>query len=232
VPANALLVLDPLPALLSTRSETSEAAKRLKGTHDSVQGLFNTLHAARQKKVDAGGAVAKLEHGEVDLLRSAIVFAGAGLDAVLKQLVKDTLKELLKTHASTRAAIARFAITVVKDEPRKATRILTSGNAEEALRDEYVDNLTKGSLQSEKDLINVRNSLGIADAGLFTDDSLKKLGDFFKARNEIVHELDLQSVSGLGQWTRRSRKMSTSRDFANQAIVYSAAFISATDALL
>jgi hypothetical protein len=37
----------------------------------------------------------RLKEAEVDLLRSALVLAGAGLDAVLKRLIRDALPELL-----------------------------------------------------------------------------------------------------------------------------------------
>lgn len=120
---------------------------------------------------------------------------------------------------------------MVRGEPKKAQRILGAPSADTALRAEYVDSITKGSLQTEKDLRAVRNALGIAPSGVFTDAHLATFADFFIARNEIVHELDLQA-SGPGIPTRRARKMSPVRDLANEAIDITAQFVVATDALL
>ncbi|MFJ3385958.1 MULTISPECIES: hypothetical protein [unclassified Curtobacterium] len=231
MPANRLLELDPLPLALTTHPETAGAARRLVGAHDSVQGLFATLQAARQQKILRGVSVRRLEHGEVDLLRAAIVFAGAGLDAVLKQLVRDALTALLESHPATKTSLNRFVAEMVRGEPKRAQRILGAPSADTALRVEYVDSITKGSLQTEKDLRAVRNALGIAPSGAFTDANLATFADFFIARNEIVHELDLQA-SGPGIPTRRARKMSPVRDLANEAISITAQFVVATDALL
>jgi len=230
--ANALLELDPLPTILSSHPETAEAARRLKSTHESVQGLFTTLRDARAQKIARGAEVRRLGHGETDLLRSAIVFAGAGLDSVLKQLVRDSLDALLVRHPGTRTSLSRYVVKTVKDEPKKATRILASSSADAQLRTEYVEDLTKGSLQSEKDLQAVRDALGIDPTGPFTDPALNGLGPFFHARNQIVHELDLQMRRAPGDTTRRVRTMKPSRDLANEAIEMSAAFVIATNALL
>lgn len=230
--ANTLLTLTDLPQPLSKREETAQSARRLEGAHQSVQGLFRTLHAARKVKTQAGKAVRKLEHGEVDLLRAAIVFAGAGIDAVLKQLVRDALPELLNTHSLARGKLQRFGATVVKDQPKTAIAILTSANTNVSLRERYVESLTKGSLQGTSELQSVRDALGISAEGTFDNDALKKLDDFFLARNQIVHELDLKSSSGRGDSTRRARHMKTVRDEADSVFRLSAAFIAKTDELL
>ncbi|MCS5518622.1 hypothetical protein [Curtobacterium flaccumfaciens] len=230
--ANTLLELDALPAVISTHPETAEAARRLRGTHESVQGLFTTLHDARAQKIARGAEVRRLGHGETDLLRSAIVFAGAGLDSVLKQLVRDSLDTLLVGHPGTRTSLSRFVVNTVKDEPKKATRILAATSADAQLRIEYVEHLTKGSLQSERDLQAVRDALGIDPTGTFADAAFNALRPFFDARNQIVHELDLQLRRAPGDTTRRVRRMAPSRDLANEAVQTCAAFVIATDALL
>jgi len=87
-------------------------------------------------------------------------------------------------------------------------------------------------LQSEKDLEAVRDALGIAKTGGFTDARLALHPGFFIARNEIVHELDLKKPDGPGDPSRRHRAMKTRRDLANDALQLSANYIEAIDALV
>jgi len=46
---------------------------------------------------------------EEDLLRAAIVFTGAGLDATLKQLIRDTLPTLLERNQQAHDKFEAFA---------------------------------------------------------------------------------------------------------------------------
>lgn len=72
------------------------------------------------------------------------------------------------------------------------------------MREEDTAHLTRGSSQSEGDLIAVRDALGIPPTGAFDDREIKSHGHFFKARNQIVHELDLKKPGGRGDYTRRT----------------------------
>jgi hypothetical protein len=75
----------------------SNAQRHLVVAHSTLQGIFESLHVVRLAAADASGkdARGRLNEGEVDLLRSALVLAGAGLDAVVKRLARDALPELL-----------------------------------------------------------------------------------------------------------------------------------------
>lgn len=230
--ANARLVIDPLPTPLSSHLTTVEAARRLEGAHSSVQGLFDTLHAAREAKRAAGQELRRLSHGETDLLRAAVAFAGAGIDAVLKQLIQDALSTLLDKSPAARGKLNAYAGGLPKEEPGLAKSILSAPSADVKLREAYLEKLTKGSLQSEKELKAVRDALGIRAAGDFTDAWLSRHSAFFVARNEIVHELDLRKPNGPGDPSRRYRPMKTCRDLANDALQLSAAYIRETDTLL
>lgn len=229
--ANALLEVDPLPSFAYKR-QTIDAARRLVGAHASVQGLFDTLHAVREAKRKGGQELRRLSHGETDLLRAAVVFAGAGIDAVLKQLLEDALVTLLDRSTAARGKLSAYAATLPSNEPVLAKKVLMAPSADRMLRDSYLQKLTKGSLQSEKELRSVRDALGIAPAGGFTDAQLGRHADFFVARNEIVHELDLRKPDGPGDPSRRYRAMKTCRDLANDALQLSSDYIRATNRLL
>ncbi len=68
--------------------QASPALRHLAVAHSTPQGIFESLHVVRLAAADVSGkdARGRLNEGEVDLLRSALVLAGAGLDAVLKRL--------------------------------------------------------------------------------------------------------------------------------------------------
>ncbi|MFB7884972.1 hypothetical protein [Microbacterium sp. NPDC056057] len=229
--ANLRLRLTPL-SVVSSKTHTREAVRRLKGAHDSIDGLFGTLHALRDAKVKAGVSIAKLSHGEVDILRSALVFAGAGLDAVLKQLTRDALPSLLVTHSAAKGALRGYSGRLTTEQPAKAKSILMSPDASKALRDAYIADLTKGSLQGHGELISLRRALGLPDAGPLADAVLDGFSDFFIARNQVAHELDLLKPSGPGTFTRRYRKMEETRERCDAAVIVAGEFVLATEKYL
>jgi len=64
---------------------TETAQRFLVGAYDAVNGVLESLDVLRQIRKDETGDVrGRLPHNEEDLLRAALVFAGAGLDASLK----------------------------------------------------------------------------------------------------------------------------------------------------
>lgn len=61
------------------------------------------------KTIDKKDPAGRLSHMEMDLLRAAIVFAGAGLDATLKELIRSALPIVVTTNAVARDKFRRFA---------------------------------------------------------------------------------------------------------------------------
>jgi hypothetical protein len=87
------------------------------------------------------------------------------------------------------------------------------------------------ALQSWTDLKKVRDALGLptGDPTLdLTDARLQRLKDFFAARNEVAHELDLVDPSGKGSRTRRHRDMSSVGAQCDDALAVIDAFLRAT----
>lgn len=76
----------------------------------------------------------------------------------------------------------------------------------------YIAARTKASLQGSGDLKSrVRDTLGISNAQL-PDAQIDTLGQFFKARNAIVHDLDYEDPSALrsdARWRRRWKPSAT-----------------------
>jgi hypothetical protein len=226
--ANPRLRLSPL-TVSSSKQQTEESARRLKGAHASIDGLFGTLHSVRDAKIVAGRSLARLSHDEVDLLRAALVFAGAGLDAVLKQLVRDSLPALLDNYPAAQGALKGYSGRLTSEQPAKAKSILMSSDPTQALRQQYIADLTKGSLQGHGELIAIRKALGLPDSGALSEVALSGFSDFFIARNQVAHELDLRRPTGRGTFTRRYRRMEETREQADAALILSGEFILAVE---
>jgi hypothetical protein len=71
-----------------------------------LQTLSVVRRLRRKQDRDIRG---RLTSPEEDLLRAAVVFTGAGLDATLKQLIRDTLPTLLETNDQAHEKFETFA---------------------------------------------------------------------------------------------------------------------------
>jgi hypothetical protein len=193
-----------------------KSQRYLEGAHEAVEAVFDTLEKIRQlRKAEGGGIQGQLTNNENDQLRAAIVFSGAGLDATLKQMIRDTLPLLLEAgneqaHKKLEDFTHERLGTGEIADTRAIARYLTSASPRDRLIEDYIYELTGSSLQSSEEVQKVAGALGINDADLRKKiDELKPL---FTARNEISHELDLQSPEKPGDRTRRSRPISQTKD--------------------
>lgn len=189
------------------------ADKHLRVAHATLEGVFESLHVVRQAAAGAGEARGRLRESEVDLLRSSLVLAGAGLDAVVRRLARDALPTLLavgstqtaahrvfkdhvRTRVRTKVPSGPWTVAVLADDPRQSMIEL------------YVSERTQGSLQSEKDLRGMRDALGIAEH-VITDDVIGGLGPFLTARNQVAHDLDIKDPEDEAGGHRRTRTVKT-----------------------
>jgi hypothetical protein len=201
--------LKALPAA-QYKPGTDRAQRYLAGAHDAVEAVLENLEKIRQlRKAEGGDIRGVLTNNEVDMLRAAIVFTGAGVDATLKQLIRDTLPALLVRNDQAHGkfedfASARLGTGEIADT-RMIARYLTSANPRERLIEDYVYDLTGSSLQSADEVQKVAGALGVDDKDLRK--RIWQLKSLFTARNEISHELDLQSPEKPADRTRRSRRM-------------------------
>jgi hypothetical protein len=189
---------------------TDTAQRFLEGAHDAVESVLSNLEKIRQlRKAEGGDIRGVLTNNETDMLRAAVVFTGAGLDATLKQLIRDTLPNLLEVSIQAHEKFERFAGermgTGEIADTRAIARYLTSANPRERLIEDYVYDLAGSSLQSADEVQKVAGALGIDDKDLRK--RIEALKPLFVARNEISHELDLQSPEKAADRTRRSRGM-------------------------
>ncbi len=195
-----------LPGLTpaETVPPTEKAQRFLASAYDAVNGVLTSLDTVCQAR---GRKRGRLTSNEEDLLRAAIVFAGAGLDATIKQLLRHALPVLLDGgDAQASEKFETFAVGRVgaDAEPRNLARYLTAVNPRSALIEDYVYALTGSSLQSAEEMSNAAGALGVDERELRR--RINALRDpFFKARNKVAHELDLSHPERPGDRSRAGR---------------------------
>ena len=224
--------LKALPVLPAGRKELREACRRLVAAHQAVQALFDNLTELREAKKDEGAKLARLGHAESDLLRAGIVFAAAGLEASIKQVVQHALHPIVKRHEPARKRRGDYVSKPVDESPGAVKAALAGKDIEAALDRHYIESFTTASLQSERALKKVRDALGISATGAFTNAHLGALRTFFDVRNQIAHELDLKPSAGVGDSTRRTRTLGQSLAYCDDALALAAAYILAAEDLL
>ncbi len=200
---------------------TETAQRFLASAYDSVEAVLQTLKTVRQqRRQDTGRTLRRLTSPEEDLLRAAIVFTGAGLDATLKQLIRDTLPALLETSRQAHDKFEAFAAdklgTAEVADTKMMARYLTSPDPRSRLIEDYVYDLTGSSLQSAEEVDKTAGALGIDEAGLRK--RIAGLRELFVARNEISHELDLQRPEQPGDRTRRSRAIDHTKTLCQEGL--------------
>jgi hypothetical protein len=132
-----------------------------------------------------------------DILRSIIVMAGSGLDATLKQILRDSLPELIKYDSGVRREFAAFISKKLKKMCETMDNslfeifgtALADDSPRNKLLDEYQKELLRGSLQSAEQIDKLCSVLGMNNCNAGVD--REKLKEIFNARNQIVHDFDI-----------------------------------------
>jgi len=209
-----------LPAPVAS-AHVENAQSRLAAACAAVNNVLLTVRLSRavDRAIEKKDLRGRLADTQLDVLRSAIVFAGAGLDAALKELIRTSILPLAQTSTLAKKKYLTFVAMhlAAPDSPISRTvlaEVLTATDGAQAeLLNRYERYLTGDSLQSAAQVDGVCSALGIDDRRIrqrLRPDGL--LDQMFHARNEIVHELDLLSKG------RRLRKVSDVESFAREAL--------------
>ena len=214
---------------------TETAQRFLASAYDSVEAVLQTLKTVRElRRKQTGDIRGRLTSSEEDLLRSAIVFTGAGLDATLKQLIRDTLPILLEKNQQAHDKFETFTAgrlgTTEIADAKMIARYLASPDPRKRLIEDYVYELTGSSLQSAEEVQKTAGALGIENAALRK--RITGLRDLFVARNEISHELDLQRPGQPGDRTRRSRPLGPTTGLCQEGLEVGQLIVNATGKIL
>ena len=214
---------------------TDTAQRYLAGAYDSVEGLLQAFETLRVIRKETDGDIrGRMPENEVDLLRAAVVFTGAGLDATLKQLIRDTLPLLLPSNQQAQDKFESFAAdrlgTGELADTRMLARYLTSSDPRSRLIEDYILHLTGSSLQSAEEVQLVAGALGIDDGALRK--RISGLRPLFAMRNEISHELDLRRPEKQGDRSRRTRRKDRTIKQCHEGLEVGQQIINAVGALL
>lgn len=181
----------------------------LSKTFDAVNS-FHSLYAGLR-----AGKSGPATHEEQDLYRAMLVFACAGLDVFVKQLVKKKIPQLVDRDAVAKDRFTAFVKKGLNLEDKKILNTLALALINQSPRDvliaEYVGSLSEDSLQSVDELYRVAAASGLDCNSIFSNETRNALKDAFKVRNEIVHEMDInitdleKAIRTSGHRTRRQR---------------------------
>jgi len=131
--------------------------------------------------------------GEQDLLRAMLSFACAGLDAMVKQLVRDALAMVIaRDEGATAMFVQRTRKTIYRDGVLNAellTQAIVHGSPRDVLVDDLKRELTANSLQSVDELLRVAAYFNIPSRDIVKEP--RDLKAVFDARNQIAHEMDI-----------------------------------------
>src|SRR5271156_2613930 len=188
-------VLPPRPG----RPELVSSHSILERAFESAEALFDAFHAVRKVREAKGTAT---DH-EQDLLRAAFIFSAAGLDSMVKQLVRDALHLVIAGDGGARKHFRDSRQSRLNRSEPVDLQFLASALAAESpvehLKAELVRELTSSSLQSKDQLLRV--AAYFASGAVEVTQDVNKLQMVFQARNQIAHEMDIL----LGQPNRGRR---------------------------
>ena len=143
-----------------------------------------------------------------DLLRAIILFACSGIDAIMKQLIEDSLEEVIKVDEGAQHNFKNYIEKKIKNNTDTYNSKLLSEifSSDKKPRDTLIEilkkELTANSLQSAEELSRVASYFDIDTSDI---DEIKKV---FIIRNQITHEMDIDmSVDGIKRRKRDKKEI-------------------------
>jgi hypothetical protein len=197
------------------------AQRFLASAYDSVAALFDRLYPLVRGQRDARRG--RLTHAEQDIFRAAIVFAGAGLDSTLKELVRQAVPLQVERSDEARKKFRDFATSHISGpqgaNAKAIAEVMISPDPRGQLLEAYVKQLTGTSLQSVQQVRDTLTALGLGHRQELYREA-QKLQQLFEARNQVAHELDLKAPERRGDRSRRERTITVSKDVCHTGLNY------------
>ena len=160
-------------------------------TQDTASSFLHIFEDTRRKRKARGTPTDE----EQDLLRAMLIFASSGLDSVVKQLVRDALPSLINVDVGSEKMFQQFVARRLDRSGDIDRSLLGELLADKQPRDRLVQNLVSelisGSLQSVEEIMRVAAHFDIPSEKLFSKSELQEFRRIFSARNEIIHEMDV-----------------------------------------
>jgi hypothetical protein len=170
---------------------------------------FNSLYKVGRQGKKGGPST----HAQQDLYRAMLVFACAGLDVLVKQLIKTKLVRLIDADKAAKEKFKDYIKNRMGKNEKEVLNVvalaLVDQNPKEIFLKEYISSMTEDSLQSVPELMRVTTAACLDVKNIFTSDRVNRLKDAFHVRNQIIHEMDISVNDGTartsGSRTRRQR---------------------------
>jgi hypothetical protein len=169
--------------------------------HNQAMTAIENFHSIFKEKAQAKGTPGAEDH---DLLRAMLLFACAGLDAVVKQLIRDALERVLEHDDGAQQEFKKFAERRLKRASINAegqrsggafadvellAELLVSFDARDKLIELLTETLVAESLQSRDQLLKVAGHFALTRGEVMAQSDITR--EAFEARNQIQHEMDI-----------------------------------------
>ena len=139
------------------------------GAYDAASS-FLTLFESTRRNRNARGTPTDQEQ---DLLRAMLVFACAGLDSMIKQVVRDALESVIDrsdgAHGNFRVYVEKRLARQGTLDPKFLAEVLTGTDPRKVLIAELVGELTSQSLQSKDQVLRAASFFDIPSNALTPD---------------------------------------------------------------
>lgn len=209
-----------------------KAATIYQYTRIAAVSMLVTFDALREARGAERGMTTDQEQ---DILRAVLVFAGAGLDSTLKQLTRDALSEIPFENQGKQSGLERFLQRKIKGsenelgvEVKYLAKLFSAPWPYRKALEDYIQELNGDSLQSAEQLLKILSTFGIDQKVIGF--SMTDLKPAFRARNEIVHEMDID-LNGARR-RRRIRTLDQMIQWADMILKITYSTVKAVDDLL
>ena len=153
-------------------------------------------------------------HAQQDLYRAMLIFACAGLDIFVKQLIRTKLPKLIGADKNAESKFKEHVRRgLSKDDKAVLNTValaLIDRNPRDVFLADYLASMTSESLQSVDELFKVSDASGLDTKSIFDTNRRNVLRDAFIVRNQIIHEMDIvvthDPSKKTGHRTRRQRR--------------------------
>ncbi len=124
-----------------------------------------------------------------------LIFASSGLDSMAKQLVREALPRVVESDEGSEKMFQKFVTRKITQSEGVDQSLLAEVIADRHPRDRLIQymiaDLVSGSLQSVSELMKVASYFNIPPNNLVRKEEQDDMKRIFDARNEIIHEMDV-----------------------------------------
>ena len=158
----------------------------LQRARSTAQSFLTTF----EERLSARGRGAPSDE-DYDLMRAMLVFACAGLDSMVKHLIRDALPIVIDHVEEAEDRFREFVRKKIAsdDKSELLAAALSTGNPRTKLVEKLVAELTSQSLQSKQQVLSAAAHFGLTVNQLMAKPNV--YDQVFRARNEIAHEMDI-----------------------------------------